>query len=121
MPDKGGKTDLGILKINNEVIASIARTAALQTPGVEGIKNSSLFKILNYFSKEYYKEGICLDINENEVRIEITIIARYGVILPDIANMVQENVRSAIETMTGLSVIEVNVSIADIHSQNKAE
>ena len=47
----------------------------------------------------------------------ITIIVQYGVSIPDVASLVQENIRTAIEEMTGLLVNEVNVSIGDLHSE----
>jgi len=119
--DKRKKTELGVLKINNGVIASIARNAALQVNGVQGVKTSSLSMILDIFNKGYHRKGISLDINENEneneIKIGITIIVRFGVNIPEIATLVQESIRNAVEDMTGLSVAEVDVSIGDIHAE----
>ncbi|MBU4305002.1 MAG: Asp23/Gls24 family envelope stress response protein [Candidatus Omnitrophica bacterium] len=119
MTDKRKKTESGVLKINNDVIASIARNAALQVNGVQGVKTNSLSMILDIFHKGYHRKGISLDINENEneIKIGITIIVRYGVNIPEIATLVQESIRNALEDMTGLSVAEVDVSIGDIHSE----
>ena len=117
MTNKEKKTDLGTLKINNEVIASIARNAALQVDGVEAIQRSPLATIADFFSRGYHNKGINLDISENEVKVGVTIVVRYGITIPDVASLVQENIRTAIEEMTGLSVAEVNVNIGDIHSE----
>ena len=116
MAQKEKKTDLGTLKINNEVIASIARNAALQVNGVEGIKTPPFSFISDVFNKNYSNKGIGLEITESEVKIAVTIIVRYGVTIPEVASLVQENIRTAIEEMTGLSVSEVNINIGDIHS-----
>lgn len=121
MAEKEKKTDLGTLKINNEVIASIARNAALQVDGVEELKSSPIKMMLDFFSKGYNNKGINLEIFEGEVRVGVTIIVRYGLTIPDVANVVQENIRTAIEEMTGLTVSEVNVNIGDIHSDETAE
>ena len=121
MSEKEKKTDLGTLKINNEVIASIARNAALQVDGVENIKTSLVTTVMDFFNKGYHNKGISLDITENEVKIGVTVVVRYGMNIPDVANVVQENIRTAIEEMTGLTVSEVNVSIADIHSEESEE
>jgi len=115
--EKEKKNDLGVLKINNEVIASIARNAALQVDGVESVKRGMLSLFTDLFSKGYQNKGISLDISESEVKIGVTIVVRYGVTIPDVSALVQENIRTAIEEMTGLSVSEVNVNIADIHSE----
>lgn len=121
MAKKGEKTDLGVLKINNEVIASIAKNAALQVNGVKGIKSGFLSMLADFFSKGYHNKGISLDINENEVKVGVTIVVEYGVTIPDVATLVQENIRTAIEEMTGLTVTEVNVSIGDIHSEKNED
>ncbi|MBU1086497.1 MAG: Asp23/Gls24 family envelope stress response protein [Candidatus Omnitrophica bacterium] len=117
MSEKEKKNDLGVLKINNEVIASIARNAALQVDGVESVKRGILSLVFDLFSKGYHNKGISLDISESEVKIGVTIVVRYGVTIPDVSALVQENIRTAIEEMTGLSVSEVNVNIADIHAE----
>lgn len=118
MTNKEKKIGLGILKINNEVIASIAKNAALQVEGVAGIKSNPINALFDVLRKGYSHKGITLDITENEVKIGITIIVKYGVMIPDAANLVQEKIRNAIEEMTGLSVSEVNINVADIQSEN---
>jgi uncharacterized alkaline shock family protein YloU len=115
--EKEKKNDLGVLKINNEVIASIARNAALQVNGVQSVKRGMFSLVMDLFSKGYNYKGITLDISESDVKIGVTIVVRYGINIPDVSGLVQENIRTAIEEMTGLSVIEVNVNIADIHSE----
>ncbi|MFH2139114.1 MAG: Asp23/Gls24 family envelope stress response protein [Candidatus Omnitrophota bacterium] len=117
MSNKEKKTDLGILKINNEVIASIAKNAALEVDGVCGVKAGPLSIILDFFNKGYNNKGISLEITERDVKVGITIIVSYGISIPDVASLVQENIRTAIEEMTGLMVSEVNVSIGDLHSK----
>ncbi|MCG2712711.1 MAG: Asp23/Gls24 family envelope stress response protein [Candidatus Omnitrophica bacterium] len=121
MTEKEKKTDLGTLKINNEVIASIARNAALQVDGVENIKSNLLKMLLDFFKTGYNNKGINLEITDGEVKVGITIIVKFGLTIPDVANVVQENIRTAIEEMTGLSVTEVNVNVGDIHSEEPAE
>jgi len=115
---KEKKTDLGTLRINNEVIASIARNAALQINGVAGIKAGTLALISDLFNKGYSHRGISLDISENEVNIGITIIVKYGVNIPEVAALVQENIRATVEEMTGLNVAEVNINNGDIHAEH---
>ena len=121
MAEKEKKTDLGLLKINNDVIASIAKNAALEVNGVEAIKSSPVTMITDFFSNGYSKKGIKLDITENEVKVNITITVKFGINIPDVAGMVQENIRAAIEDMTGLLVSEVNVNIGDIHAEKNDE
>lgn len=111
------KTYLGMVKINNEVIASITKNAAQEVPGVLGIKCNPFSVVTDLLNKGYHQKGIKLEISETEIKVGLTIIVKYGINIPEVANSVQENVRSAIEEMTGLSVSEVNVSIGDISSE----
>ncbi len=121
MSKKEKKTDLGIFKINNEVIASIAKNAALEIDGVEGIKSNTLATILDFLNIGYHNKGITLEISENEVKIGITIIVKYGVNIPAVADAVQENISTAIEEMTGLSATEVNINVGDIHTEKSTD
>ena len=117
MTNKEKKTELGVVKINNEVIASIAKSAALEVDGVIGIKRNPLTLLNDFINKGYNNKGIKLEISENEVKVGITVVVKYGINIPEIANAVQENIRTTIEEMTGLLVSEVNVNIADIHAE----
>ncbi|RKY37708.1 MAG: Asp23/Gls24 family envelope stress response protein [Candidatus Omnitrophota bacterium] len=117
MANKAKKTDLGTLKINNQVIAAIAKNAALDVKGVIGIKSNPMAMLLDVFNKGYRSRGIRLEITDNEVKVKLTISVAYGVNIPDVAAMVQESVRSAIEEMAGLSVSEVGINVANIHSE----
>ncbi|MCP4649929.1 MAG: Asp23/Gls24 family envelope stress response protein [PVC group bacterium] len=119
MANKEKTTDLGILKINNEVIASIAKQAALEVDGVKGLKTNPLSILSDFFNKGYNNKGITLDITDRDIKIGVTIIVKYGVSIPDVASLVQENIRTAIEEMTGLSVAEVDVDIGDLYAEKR--
>jgi len=55
-----------------------------------------------------------VEVGEREAAVDLFIIAEYGVRIPDVALKIQENVKRAIESMTGLDVVEVNVHIQGI-------
>ncbi|MDD5747280.1 MAG: Asp23/Gls24 family envelope stress response protein [Candidatus Omnitrophica bacterium] len=117
MAEQGKKTDLGVLKINNEVIASISRNAALRVSGVAGIKSNTWSILKDLFNKGYHNKGISLEIIEGEVRVSLCIVVKYGVIIPEVAVAVQENIREAVESMTGLNVSDVSVSIGAVYCE----
>ena len=117
MVNKLKKTDMGTLRINNDVIASIAKNAALQVDGVVGVRTNTWTTISDFLRKGYHHKGVTLDISENDVKIDISIIVKFGVMIPEAANLAQENIRTSIEEMTGLTVSEVNINIADIQSE----
>lgn len=58
--------------------------------------------------------GVKVEVGEKETAVDLFIIVEFGVRIPDIAYRVQENVKQAIENMTGLSVVEVNVHVQGV-------
>ena len=105
----------GQVKISNEVVATIAGLAALEIEGVE--TNTTLTdKILK-------NNGVKIQIEEEEVNLDITVVVEYGLSIPEIALKVQENVKNTVETMTGLKVSQVNIHVQGIglKKANKTE
>lgn len=108
------RNDLGVVKIHKNVISSIAALAATEIEGVKRVsKNlkSSLLKILG----QKFSSAIKVDISKNdEVKVEIPLIIKYGYNIPDVACRVQENVRAALEKMGNLSIKDININVRGI-------
>ena len=64
--------------------------------------------------KKNLSKGIKVDINQNEVKIDVNIIVEYGIRIPDIAFEIQNRIKKAIEAMTGLKVVNVNVHVQGV-------
>ena len=64
--------------------------------------------------KKNLSKGIKVDINENEAKIDVNIIVEYGIRIPDVAFEIQNRVKKAVETMTGLKVSSVNVHVQGV-------
>ncbi|MDD5565973.1 MAG: Asp23/Gls24 family envelope stress response protein [Candidatus Omnitrophica bacterium] len=108
-------TGLGAVNIHKNVIASIAYLAAEEIDGVKGIGRNMKANFLELLGFRHRNSGIRVEIDKNsDVRIEIPLIVKYGFNIPDIASKVQENVSSAVDKMTNLSIIDINVSIVGI-------
>ncbi len=112
--DKAEKTDLGLVKIKNEVISSIAALATKEVNGVIEIGCSFADTIYKIFKPNLTGQGVKIDIEDNKLKLSIPIIVEYGVDIGQLAMLVQENVRSAIEKMTGLTPVEINVNIQGV-------
>jgi len=113
---KDRTTDLGVVRINNNVIASIASIAATEVRGVRGMggSNMALSTLCDIFSHKAGSKGVKIQSNNGEVRLSISILVEYGVDIPRIADEVQENVKRAVEKMTGLVLGEVNVIVEGV-------
>lgn len=122
-----GNAETGNVKISPDVVATIAGIAASGIAGVAGMNGSLAGGIAEIFnSKKNMSKGVKVDIKEDVAIIDIYIIVDYGIRIPELAWEIQENVKSDIETMTGLRVENVNIHIEGISfdkekNESKAE
>jgi uncharacterized alkaline shock family protein YloU len=104
--------DNGAVRINNEVVAIIAGIAANEVLGVAGMGGG--FSLIEVFGKKAMNKGVQVEIAQGEAAIDINIVVEYGQNIPEVATGVQQNVKRQVETMTGLSVVEVNVNVEGV-------
>ncbi len=104
----------GTIKISDEVVATIASVAAGEVEGVSGLMGTLAGDIVSKFSKKNLTKGIKVSTNDNETVIDMNLIVKYGIKIPEIAWEVQERVKKAVESMSGLSVMKVNVHIGGV-------
>ena len=102
------------IKISNDVVASIAGVAVSEVPGVYGMAGG----ITEILGKKGLTKGIKVEVGEKETKIDVNIIVEYGVRIPDVAFEIQNKVKKAVESMTGLKVVEVNVHIQGVSTEN---
>ena len=116
----------GTVSFATDVVATIAGLAANEVEGVAGMSsrtsNSSFADILTRKSSRNYTKGVKVDIADNKVAVDVTIIVDYGSPVPDVAKNIQENIKKAIETMSGLDVLNVDVHVQGVsfEKENKA-
>lgn len=108
------RNELGILRIHKNVISSIAAIAAGEIEGVKRVGKDLKSGLAEMMGKKIFY-SIKVDFSKNEeVRVQIPLIIKYGYNIPDTANRVQENVRLALEKMSNLSIREINVNVRGI-------
>jgi uncharacterized alkaline shock family protein YloU len=106
--------DLGSVRIADEVIASIAGIAAMDVSGVVGMSSGLIGGMAEMMGKKNPAKGVKIQVGEHEVAVDLYIIVEYGLRIPDVALLVQEKVKEAIETATGLTVVEANVHVQGV-------
>ncbi|MCR3956723.1 MAG: Asp23/Gls24 family envelope stress response protein [Gudongella sp.] len=111
----------GSIQISNEVIATIAGTAAMEVEGVVGMSSNLAGGISELLGKKNPGKGVKVDIREKEVTVEMHLTLEYGAKLNDVGFKVQEETKKAIETMTDLRVKAVNVHIEGINRTKNDE
>ncbi|HJG03175.1 MULTISPECIES: Asp23/Gls24 family envelope stress response protein [Megamonas] len=111
---KGINNELGTIRIADEVVSIIAGLAATEVEGVAGMSGGIAGGIAEILGRKNFSKGVKVEVGEKEAAIDLYIIVKYGVRIPDIALNVQEAVKTAIENMTGLSTVEVNVHVQGV-------
>lgn len=107
------------IKIADDVIAVIAGVAASEVPGVAEMSGGFAGGISEVLSgKKNLSKGIKVESGEKETKIDVNIIVEYGTRIPDVAFEIQNRVKKAVESMTGLKVVEVNVHIQGVSTEN---
>jgi len=114
----------GTVSFATDVVATIAGLAANEVEGVASMTSTSggIADILNRKSSRNFTKGVRIDIDGNKVAVDVTIIVEYGSPVPDVAKSLQENIKKAIETMSGLDVksVDVHVQGVSFERENRA-
>jgi len=110
------------IKISNEAVATYAGIAISEVSGVYGMAGSFAGGITEALSgKKNPTRGIKVDVGDKDAKIDVNIIVEYGARIPDVAFEIQTRVKKAVENMTGLKVLEVNVHVQGVHAISEKE
>lgn len=114
MADQLERYDSGSVRIASEVVKIIAGLAATEVNGVAGMSGGVVDGFTELLKKKNLSKGVKVEVGEKQAAVDLFIVIEYGARIPDTAYTVQENVKRAIESMTGLEVVEVNVHIQGV-------
>lgn len=114
MRKEESQTNLGKIRIHKNVIASIASIAAGEIEGVKAIGGDFKSGILEFIGKKAIST-IRVDIDKNEeIRLEVPLVIKYGFNIPEIASKAQENISNALEKMTCLAIKYIHINVQRI-------
>ena len=106
---------MGSVKIADDVVAMIAALAATEVDGVSSMNGNLTHEIMNKIGYKNLTRGVKVEVFNEKVRVDLSIIIEYGYNIPGTSQKVQTKVQAAIESMTGLEVTDVNVRIAGVN------
>lgn len=112
--DEIRETNGGNIKISDEVIITIASVAVSEIDGVSSTGSGFVDGIARKLTKKPVTSGIKATITEEDVSVDISIVVKYGVRIPEVAWNVQDAIKKEVELMTGLKVDKVNVRVVGI-------
>ena len=110
--------NLGEVHVADEVVAIIAGLAATEVEGVASMAGNITNELVSKLGMKNLSKGVKVEVAEKTVSVEVALNISYGYSIPEVSEKVQEKVKSAIGTMTGLSVAIVNVRIATVDMKN---
>lgn len=111
--------EIGTIKITDEVVAIIAGIAAMEVPGVTSMSGGIAGGIAEALGRKNLSKGVKVEVGEKEAAIDLFIIVEYGYRIPEVAWTIQERVKNAVEDMTGLNVVEVNIHIQGVNIEKE--
>lgn len=109
------KEKIGEVQIADEVVAIIAGLAATEVEGVDSMAGNITNELVGKLGMKNLSKGVKVDVTEEHVSVDLSLNIRYGYNIPSVSEQVQEKVSTAIENMTGLTVLDVNVKIAGVN------
>ena len=107
-------TELGAISVHNSVIATIARLATLKVPGVVEMSGSFTEGLASMVGKASFEHGIKVDMVDQKINLDLHIVIAFGVRIPQVAWCIQNDVRKAIEDMTGKKIGMINVLVQGV-------
>jgi uncharacterized alkaline shock family protein YloU len=120
-PEERGRTT-----ITDSVVEKIAGTAAREVPGIHNLgagmaRTFGAMRDRAPGGRPSVTRGVKVEVGERQAAVDLDVVAEYGVSIPAIAADVRGNVISAVERMTGLQVVEVNIVVDDVHLPDEEE
>ncbi len=110
-------SEKGTIQIADDVVAMIASLAATEVKGVSPLAGNITNEVMSKVGMKKLTRGVKVDILDNVVQVDLTIALDYGFNIPKTCQDVQGKVKVAIENMTGLTVSDVNIRIANVKMQ----
>lgn len=110
--------DLGKTTIEDGVVAKVAGIAANSVNGVYALGGGAaraVGALRNLTGTQSQSQGITVEVGETQVAVDVTMVADYPAPLQQLADRVRQSVIQAVETIVGMEVTEVNVTVNDVH------
>ncbi len=111
----------GFIRISDDVVATIAGLAAVDTVGIAAMSGGISEGLAKRLSGRNVQKGVTVEVGQLEAAVDLRVIVQYGSQIHNVCHELQLNVREAVENMTGLRVVEVNVKVDGVAFKDKEE
>ncbi|MEV8593860.1 Asp23/Gls24 family envelope stress response protein [Streptomyces sp. NPDC052012] len=120
-PEKRGRTTIA-----DSVVEKIAGMAAREVPGIHSL-GAGMTRTFGAVrdrvprGRPSVTRGVSVEVGERQAAVDLDVVVEYGVSVMDVAGDVRSNIITAVERMTGLEVVEVNIAVDDVHLPDEEE
>lgn len=104
----------GSISFANDVVATIAGLATVEIEGVVGMSGGFSGGLAELLGRKNLTKGVKVEVGKEECAVDLFIVVEYGAEIPAMCEKIQASVKKAVETMTGLRVVETNVHIQGV-------
>lgn len=109
--------ELGSVNISEEVLAVIAGAAAMEVDGVSALGTTLTNDVAALVTRKSVAKGVHLEVEGEAVMVDVTILIKYGYVVPEVAKNVQDAIQNAVMNTSGLDVAGVNVTVSGVTFQ----
>ena len=109
--------ELGSVNISEEVLAVIAGAAAMEVDGVSALGTTLTNDVAALVTRKSVAKGVHLEVEGEAVMVDVTILVKYGYVVPEVAKNVQDAIQNAVMNTSGLDVAGVNVTVSGVTFQ----
>ena len=114
-------SELGNIRIADDVVKTIAAKAATDVEGVYKLAGGVVDEVSKMLGKKRPTNGVKVEVGEVECSIEVYLVIKYGYKIPEVAEDVQKAVLEEVSNLTGLKVVEVNVYVQNVRMEETEE
>lgn len=104
----------GSISFANDVVATIAGLATIEIEGVAGMSGGISGGLSELLGIKNLTKGVKVEVGREECAIDLFVVVNYGIEIPAMCEKIQANVKKAVETMTNLRAVEINVHIQGV-------
>ncbi|MEN2766027.1 Asp23/Gls24 family envelope stress response protein [Ornithinibacillus xuwenensis] len=110
---------LGKVEIAPEVIEVIAGIAASEVDGLSTMRGNFATGVVEKFGKKSHSKGVKVELTDEGILIDLFVVLKFGVSIPEVAQKIQANIRQTLKNMTSLEIAEVNVHVVGVQMEKE--
>ncbi|ARK31396.1 Asp23/Gls24 family envelope stress response protein [Halalkalibacter krulwichiae] len=108
------KSELGKVEISPEVIEVIAGIAASEVEGVATMRGNFATGVAEKLGRKNHGKGVKVELAEDGITVDVSVVITYGVAVPEVAGLIQSNIKQALQTMTAIELQAINVHVVGV-------